>query len=1176
MRLFQGLGFFYQLLFIFLMAVQPVYTKTINEAQPYNVLREERAALEEGIVKINLPIELLRIELKKALEKSPENPNGFVKEIKRFDMDPMQNLLIISGTALMPADVVFDLNKIAGGGEFPVEHEFNISVKFPTASKLALTRYFSLEIVEFKIDGQNYLNAFNRVNQYLVGLLSNSSFMDWVLNVGPDKSQEANSLSEKIHDLITSKGLRFKSHSVSFKLDLEKIAAIKSYVELADFQLWNISPVLLKGTGQVALQIEAGLGKPGDAWFKAIKERGESEEETLAEARESLYEKYGNTSLLNGELNEFMDLVKEQLNFPLWEIRQENNYKSLKSDVESRVRSGLDLKNPLFKADPMQAYDLLKEEVSAFIVNELTELKRRAQTIALLKSSGASNNKLPFLTKRLSQESLSQGVRFARDFNFENEQMFPELEVIIAPHIPGVILRGVMNMDINVFMEMGLEGEGINWSASPWRAAEDIWGSGMPFEVSLRLHAFDKGVLGIDVVNFSLLSNSEKTSLSKSSGHGHLMATWTKMAIVEALTTMAFEDPSAISTKGDSPQGRDEPFKHTLSKINEQSQVYQREMGRILEGDISALAKLAEIDIEKNPFNQAGSIVAANNLRYLFQDIISYDDASEMIQFKLDPKIVTETILASENSVQVWNIESLYDSLLNQTYIEVGVGDGERSKKYVDQIFERREAKDSQDFVGIDETRESSSSDMIVKTDLKNFELFLNKLFTDASKEQIKGVNTSIRENVEQSHYVIKDLNLNAVEEGQIEMNLTASLYEKSKKGILGQLFSSSDWKVTQKDVLVKARLKISVEKLDKYKSRVKLSKNEVFFGDEVLKLDLAQAGIRFSGDTSTLDKMINLIASDINFEGGLTKKVKKVVLNFLHNYLNDQDPSKNGNTTLGGVKLNRYAKVLAHDEEILIQLNPHIMGVAFDVRLLNNTLFSDTPVGLLVNKSQNSIDMHFSTSGNLAAVDKGELLRVMVKAKELFQPFITGDKEIFNNHVLLIELFDRSIFNSDYTKLSLFHRLNRVMRNYEGVTNIIRPDTSVVDQINQNLGTRFGVSSGVFNNRQLTGSGVEIMYFLSAAAVLREQMEAFVARIEKLGLRNQVSFVGPMEGKIHEIETRFINPLMEVYKNNFMVRNSKILKKGITDWNYTYYPDALYCEGVYQLVTKWSEKSGR
>lgn len=1163
------------LLLTFWLAVNPVYTKDISEATSHNPQNEQLH--EEGIVKVTLPIELVRSQAKSALLISEENPEAYVKSIDRFDMDPMQDLLIVSGVAALPASVVYDMREIAGGGDFPVEHKFNISVRFPSARKLALTRYFSLEIVEFKIDGQNYLSAFNRVSQYLVGLLVNTSFMEWVLKEGEAPTLEEKNLAAQIQHLINSKTLLFRGNNVSFKLDLSQIDALKDFAELEELRVWNISPVLIKGTNRVALQIEAGLGKPATAWFDAVKARGESEEESLEEARRSLYAEFGDKEKLSKELKEYAGLMKDQFNFPLWEERQVRFFESVENNVTSRVREGLDSKNELFKADPVAQYDFVKEETKAYIVQQLTELKVRTMSFLKMKTGGSNGAKLPFLEKRLSQDTLSQGIRFVRDFEFENEQMFPELEAVIAPHLPGVILRGVMNMDINVFMEMGLEGEGIQWSAAPWRPAQDTWGSGLPFEVALRLHSFDGGILGLDVVNFSILSGSEKTSLSKASGHGDLMATWTKMAIVETLTTMAIEDPLAVTEGEEGPVVEDNPgpYARTLSKIEEQGKIYQRELSRMFEGDLEALVKLAQIDIENNPFNSAGAQEASTKLRYLFQDIIKYDDSTEMLTFKLDPKIVSETILASENSVQVWNIEALYDSVLNQTYVELAMGDGVRSKKYIDNLFNRREYKDSQDFVGVDESRKQSESDLILAMDLQHFENFLNHIFTEAAVEQQKSVNAQLRSDVEQSHYIINDLNIDAVENGQLSMKMTATMIEKSKKGAIRRLFSNSDWDVNKKTVAVQAKLNISVEELKKYRDRIKLSPNEVFFGDELLRLDLVQAGVKFSGDTSTLDKMVNLVASDINFKGGVVKKIKTVLLNFLHKYLNDQDPKKNGNTTLGGVKLNRYAKLLAHDEEILIQLNPHMTGVAFDIRLVNNQTFNGLPAGIIVDKTKNRLEFHLSTSGNLAAVDKGELLRIMVKSRELFEPFLGDDLTAFRDNGALINLNDAVLFNSDYTKLSLLHRLKRVMKNYSGVMDIIKPDTSVVDQINRNLGTQFGVTSGEYNGRSLTASGVEIMYFLSAATLLKSQMLKFIENAKRLEVDGQVTFIGPMQAKIAEINTRIIAPLLQTYEKNFKTRNERIVKKGITDWNHTYFPDAHYCEGVYRFVKKWSEKSG-
>jgi len=1161
------------LLVTFLMAVQPVYTKQLEESLPYNPLKEDTLPSEEGILRLTLPEALVRKAIEDAVLISETNKEAFVKEITRFKLDPLQNLIIVAGTAILPANIVFDMNDIAGGGDFPAEHKFNISFKLPSDRKLAVTRYFSLEIVEFKIDGQDYLNAFNRLSQYLVGLLANTSFMDWVLEVEESNIGNSENLSFKIKNLIESKGLRFRGNSVSFKLDLERIDALKAYSSLANLRLWNVLPVLLKGTDVIALQIEAGLGKPADVWFDAVAERGESDGHTLEEARKELYAQFGDAQVLVKEVSEYMELTKENLQFPLWEKRQINEFKSLKSHIESRARKALDIKNPLFLADPQIQYELTKSDLKEHAVNVLTDIKKKAFTMVTLKESGKNSQNMAFLTKRLSQSTLSQGVRFARDFKFENEQLFPELYVVIAPHIPGVVIRGVMNMDLNVFMEMGLEGEGIEWSATPWRPAEDVWGSGIPFEVSLRLHAFDKGVLGLDVVNFSILTDSEKTTLSKASGHGQIISGWTKMAIVEALTTLAIEDPLAVSQGDNGPEGREDPHLRTLKKIQEQSLEYRTEMARIFDGDLGALVKLAEIDIERNPFNQAGSIQAQTKLRYLFEDIIKYDDDHGMMTFKLDPKLASETILASENTVEVWNIESLYSEVLNQTFIEVAVGDGNRSKKFVNKIFNRDEYFNSQDFVGIDESRDQVPSDLIASSNLKHFENFLNRLFNEASVEQTKGVNKALSSNVEQSHYIMKDLSLSAISDGVIGIGLVMSHITKEKKSALGRLFSNSDWNVEQKTIQVNARLNLSVEKLSRYLGQVKLSSNEVFFGDEVLKIDIEGAGLKFTGSTSVLEKIVGLVARDIDFKGGaIAKMVKKVVMNFLHSYLNDQDPKKNGNTTLGGVRINRYAKLLAHNEELLIQLNPHLMGVAYDIRLLNNQRFNGKELGLTISKAQESIDFHFSTSGNLAAVDKGELMRVMVKTAELFDPYITGKKELTDSELTM--LFDRSLYNSDYTKLSLFHRLKRVMKYYDGVLNVIKPDTSVVDQINQNLNTDFGISLGSVNGRRLTGSGVEIMYFLAAAATLRDKLASLV-KLNK-GSDLSRSTLMAMKNKVNEIDDRFIGPLLKVYSEKFHQRNQKIMKKGPTDWNYTYYPDALFNEGVFDFLKNWSQKNGR
>ncbi|MCR9204375.1 MAG: hypothetical protein NXH75_07355, partial [Halobacteriovoraceae bacterium] len=79
MILGERLRIFSFLLVTFWLAVNPVYTRDISEATAINPLKDERA--EEGIVKITLPIELIRSEAKKALLISDSNPEAYVKSI---------------------------------------------------------------------------------------------------------------------------------------------------------------------------------------------------------------------------------------------------------------------------------------------------------------------------------------------------------------------------------------------------------------------------------------------------------------------------------------------------------------------------------------------------------------------------------------------------------------------------------------------------------------------------------------------------------------------------------------------------------------------------------------------------------------------------------------------------------------------------------------------------------------------------------------------------------------------------------------------------------------------------------------------------------------------------------------------------------------------------------------
>lgn len=147
------------MVFIFLMVVNPVNARVLDLGVLYNLMKLNNVRPEEAFVVINVLIELVKREVKKALIVLGIQ----ILSLDRLDFDLINRLVIMEGVVELLVDIVRDMNDIAGGGEFKAKHRFNISFKLLMVKKLVLIRYFQIEFVEFKLDGYSYLNAFNRV-----------------------------------------------------------------------------------------------------------------------------------------------------------------------------------------------------------------------------------------------------------------------------------------------------------------------------------------------------------------------------------------------------------------------------------------------------------------------------------------------------------------------------------------------------------------------------------------------------------------------------------------------------------------------------------------------------------------------------------------------------------------------------------------------------------------------------------------------------------------------------------------------------------------------------------------------------------------------------------------------------------------------------------------------------
>ena len=105
--------------------------------------------------------------------------------------------------------------------------------------------------------------------------------------------------------------------------------------------------------------------------------------------------------------------------------------------------------------------------------------------------------------------------------------------------------------------------------------------------------------------------------------------------------------------------------------------------------------------------------------------------------------------------------------------------------------------------------------------------------------------------------------------------------------------------------------------------------------------------------------------------------------------------------------------------------------------------------------------------------------------------------------------------------------------------------------------------------SREITASGVELMYFLSTAMVLKGELDLLIDKIREFDIQDDIPYYADFLKRSDDFEKRFIIPLFNQYEANYRDHNRKIIEKGITDWTHTYYPDARFSDAVFKLASE-------
>ncbi|MCK5072740.1 MAG: hypothetical protein KAQ98_04885 [Bacteriovoracaceae bacterium] len=1133
----------------------------------YGELKKNVPVTEEALVVVNIPLDDIRQEVKNNLikEGSP------IKKLTRFDMDPVNRLVILAGEIELPASTFDSIKEQSDGlAEISKSFNFNVSFKLPTAKKLAFTRYMQLEFVSLKLDGVEYISALPIFTRIASIIMANSNLVNFFLdkNIQGKNELSKNDINLRIRQFIENKNIRFRDKTVSFKLDLAQFADTKRFAFMEHLRLWQFCPILFKGTkDEIYFRLEAGKGKPSGKWLKDLKNRNENDKQTLTSVREEFYSKNSDTNVLIKELRSYFEAFKKQINLPKTTKRADAEISGFFRRIGVKAFSALNKKNEIFTADPEQAWFDFQKSAEEQINYFLTDMKRRLISETNRKNGGNVSTDNPFLEKRLSQAALSQSIRYFRDIKINGQNLFGEINLILAPQLPGLIVRGTVNIDLGFLFKMADENADIDIDSIPASVYGSKFGKGIPFELSLRIEMFDNGQLGIDVKQISLLGKP-RLYFSHEQGTGKFLIDFTKIMIAKTMASQIIdmyenqnETPVELSAR------REKEHQELIKNIENQISLY----GNLDKTSLAALLKLTKIDIESNPFIQKGREYVETKAKQIFKDLVKYDQQSGLLIFKLDPAAFSPKIMESKNTVQVWNIEPVYDSIMDSTFIDIAIGSGVRSNNYVKNIFARKEYIDSEIFTNTGD--DEGPVDMHTKMNLEYFNKFLNKILTDAYNKQNEDVRRQMEEQIEKSSYLVKDANIQVKKNNVMHVNATFTHLKKSKRGWYNPVrWIRGEWpkNIKMKSISMSAEMGISVDRLSKYLDGLNLAENEVFWGEEVLKIDLQKAHFTMKGDTSIFDQIVNLAAGDIDFTTStIGRKLKVVILRALGDYLNPTNPKENGNATLGGIKINRYAKLFTHKHEILIQINPRMAGPAFEMNLVPNGEWNGRKVGLILDKDQNYLSFDFKIDGTVAAIDKVRLLEIMKDAQIMLDDCIkinSGEKllKILNEK----SLFDKLFYNSDIARPSLMHKFKAVVYLYNGLVDIQGSDILYINSIYENVGINPGEISkkGV---KRITATGVELMYFLAPAVMINLKLGQLVEKIKSFGIQDKVQYFKDFEKEHADLANRIINPILEKYESDYAEQNQKIVNKGPTDWNFAFFPDALFANKAYKVISK-------
>jgi len=1106
-------------------ATGPASNNPVNfGAAPANAAtRQEPLSPSSAAYVINIPAKIIEAELKNLIASRP----SAVKEISRFDMDPVRRLAVMAGVIEIPAGEIYPSENrpkdpTSSWEAISKRHDFLIALSFPSAKSMAVTGYARFKIVELKLDGHSYVGVADILSNFVSVFLREAGFARFILSKGAGDFDPENKIKGDAAAFLEKKGIILGNGAISVKLDFKQFEAFRKIVSLPNLRLWRFEPV--RFSGQNAFRIDAGIGKPGKTWVSHVEARVKADRAALIQSRKKSYGAGSDIAALKADVARFVEKEKRRMDFPsgpegmgemaTWAVGEMDRFNRR---LESRARSTLTVKNPLFEAWPKKTWNGLVTDIQNDAVAFYTDLNRRITLEKAIAQGGRDSYDRPFMETLLSQRAIHQAVRYYRHVAVNGKRLFSSLHLVLAPQLPGAIVRGSVNLDIDYLLDLEDRGDDIDGDVIQKRV-DRLLGGGVPFEAGVRFLMKDGNLLSLDLKYVSFFKGAKRITLSNHQRHGRFLFNFAKGLLVKSPASLAIAG-STPETAGADPAGpvSDAGAGNAAAK--------------------GAAAARPEFLKYGHMYTQRKTLIRQGDERME----IFLDTGDKTINIKLNPKIAARDIFGMKNEIQVWEFAPVYFKEMDQTFLKIAAGDGERSAEYVREITSGALKKDSRAFVGTG--GKDGLLDLRIRVNLNEIQDIANKILAHIHEKEAGKVQAAIAQKQEGTHYLLKKIGLTALK-NRLRMDVAFSRVAISKRWVINpNRWLKAPYRITRKDISVYA----DIEMRATTSKDARLFLENELLTQELLKLDISKAGFDVE-NPSLFESVMEHFLGETDFSGGVGGALKQFFVKIIAPYLNGSGEDE-GNTEIAGFKINQFLKIFTGDREIYLQLNPRFASPAFDVALVYNQNKGGEPLGFLIDSRRRALVVDFTTHGAMPLADRAEFQDIARRADLEFKPYLDEkDPGALVKKLNRLTLFDRVFHNSDESKLSLFHRIKRGMNLYRSIADLTAESTDPLAE---------EASTGGQSRVSVTGS--EIIYFLLAARALEKNTRRLLARLEGMGISKKVDYLDKFKGFEKRLREGVIAPLAEKYAADHQAVNAKMARRGPTDWNRPYYQEAAF-----------------